>query len=429
MLVPYSPQQIKSYNESNARINVWEGAVRSGKSFICLQRFLKELKEGPAGSYMICGRTERTIKRNIIDPIFSILGDKIHYRQGIGELKILGKKIYLVGCSDQRAEGKIRGVTLAGALVDEVSLIPESFFQMLLSRLSIHESKLFCTTNPDSPFHWLKTKFLDREHELDIKRFHFKLPDNPSLSQSYIDNLKKEYTGLWYQRFVEGKWVLAEGVVYDFFDTTIHTIDVRTKQAKEFILGVDYGTHNPTAFCLIGIDMASSPMCWVEREYFFDSSVELSQKTDYEFASDLKDFIEGLNVKAIYIDPAAASFKAELNRQGVYNILDANNDVLGGIRFVSNMMTTGDLKIGMMCKNLINEIGTYSWDEKSKDIGIDKPKKVNDHLCDALRYGIFTHFKNMSREDDITLEDIRRLERPWQNQHDFYYTPPHARVW
>lgn len=390
-------------------------------------RFLKELKDGVKGSYIICGRTERTIKRNIIDPIFEILGENIHYRQGIGELKILGKQVYLVGASDERAEGKIRGATFSGALIDEASLIPESFFQMLLSRLSVKDSKLFLTTNPDSPFHWLKVKFLDRQEELDLSRFHFKLEDNPSLTESFIENIKKEYQGLWYQRFINGEWVLAEGVVYSFFDLDIHTVNIATQTASEYILGVDYGTTNPTAFSLIGIDRTKSPMCWVEREYYYDSHVELSQKTDFEFAEDLKKFILGLNVKTIYIDPAAASFKAELQRQGVLNVLDANNEVLNGIRFVSTLMTTGDFKVGKNCTNTIKELGTYSWDERAKSLGIDKPRKESDHLLDSIRYALYTHFKSMSQDIDLSASDIRKLERPWLN--NFYSSPQHSITW
>jgi len=427
MQLPFSKKQIQSYTESDARLNVWEGAVRSGKSYVCLMRFLKELKDGPKGNYVICGRTERTIKRNIIDPIFEVLGENIHYRQGIGELKILGKKVYLVGASDERAEGKIRGATFAGALIDEVSLIPESFFQMLLSRLSIRDSKLFCTTNPDSPMHWLKVKFLDRENELSLKRFHFTLTDNPSLSDQFIDNIKKEYSGLYYDRFILGLWVLAEGLVYSFFDTTLHTIDTSIVRGVEYILGVDYGTTNPTAFSLIAIDRSKSPMCSLEREYYYDSTVELSQKTDFEFAQDLKQFIEGLNVRSIYIDPAAASFKAELYRQGVYNIVDANNDVLNGIRFVSTMITTGDFKIGKYCKHTIKEIGSYSWDERAKNLGVDKPRKTNDHILDSIRYSLFTHFKSMSQNDDLSVSEIRQMERPWETS--FHYIPPNAVSW
>lgn len=423
----FSPKQIDSYENSYARINIWEGAIRSGKSHISLLRFLRELQEGPQGSYLIAGVTERTIKRNIIDPIFMLMGENVHYRQGIGELKIMGKKVYLVGASDQRAEGKIRGATLAGALADEASLLPETFFQMLLSRLSIKDSKLFVTTNPDSPFHWLKQKFIDREKELDLRRFHFTLNDNPSLTEEYKNAIAKEYQGLWYKRFIEGQWVLAEGSIYDFFDPMIHVINTSNRAAKEYIVGVDYGTHNPTAFVLIGIDPSSSPMCWVEEEYYYNSSVELSQKTDSEFASDLKEFIRTKNVKDIYIDPAAASFKMELQQQGIYNLADADHRVLDGIRFVASMFTNGDLKIGSNCENMIKEIVSYSWDEKAAINGLEKPKKVNDHLNDALRYAIFTHFKNRGDGNDITAKDIRKLERPWENS--FYYTPPHAISW
>src|SRR5271157_1805139 len=214
----FSPKQKLSIQESNSRFNIWEGSVRSGKSYSMDWRFLKELKDGPQGAYLICGKSEHTIIKNIIDPLQDITGGIIRYKRGVGEFNLFGKKVYAVGANDERAEGKIRGNTYAGALVDEVTILPENFFKQLMIRLSVQGSKVFCSTNPDSPMHWFKTGYIDRALELDMKIFKFTLEDNPSLTDEYKANIRKEYQGLWYKRFILGEWVLAEGSIYDFFE-------------------------------------------------------------------------------------------------------------------------------------------------------------------------------------------------------------------
>lgn len=387
-----SLKQSESHSESNARINIWEGAVRSGKSFSSLIRWLDYIQECPPGNLIIVGRTATTIKRNIVDEICDLVGMDAKYYSGKQELNLWGKTIYLVGASDERAEGKIRGATFAGAYVDEVTLIPESFWSMLLSRLSISGAKLFATTNPDSPFHWLKVNFLDREKELDLKRWQFKLDDNPSLSNDFKDNLKKEYRGLWYKRYIDGEWTLAEGTIYDFFEEKYHVIDFPNSLANYYIVGVDYGTTNPCAFSLIGYNPSSYPNMWLEDEYYYDSEKELRQKTDTEYAEDLKNFIAGKPIEAIFIDPSAVSFKMELQKIGISNLFDAQNDVLDGIRFQSKLLGNGTYKICRRCKKAIEEYQSYRWDPKSKQLGVDKPMKVNDHLADSQRYALYSYF-------------------------------------
>jgi len=314
------------------------------------------------------------------------LGADLRYFSGKRELFLWNRKVHVIGANDDRAESKIRGSTFSGALVDEATTIPENFFKMLLSRLSIEGSKLFATTNPDSPFHWLKLEYLDRENELDLKRFKFILSDNPSLTEDYKNNLKKEYRGLWYRRFIDGEWVLAEGSVYDFFDKDIHCIDFPPAIAQYYIVGVDYGTTNPCAFGMTGCHTGKWPNLWIEKEYYWDSKVHQRQKTDAEYAQDLINFCNGYNVRSIMIDPSAASFIAECHKQGIRNIMDANNDVLDGIRYVSQLLTQGTLKICRQCKYLLQEIETYVWDDKAALRGEEKPKKVNDHTLDAVRY-------------------------------------------
>lgn len=385
----FSAKQIESIRNSNNKMNIWEGAVSSGKTYSSLWRWYEECRSGPEGPFVILSKTYDTFKRNVLPELEKILGHHIRYYAGKRELTIKNRLIHVIGCSDERAEQKIRGSTFAGAYVDEITLIPESAFKILQSRLRIPNSKLFGTTNPDSPYHWFKKEYI--ENNPDVSSWQFLMSDNPFLTEDYKEYMKRQYKGLWYQRFIEGKWVQAEGAIYDFFDEKMHVIDPATLSAKSYIVGVDYGTTNPCAFILIGINYNSFPNMWVEAEYYFDSRANQRQKTDAEYADDLKRFLEYKRVEAIYVDPSAASFKLELIRNGFENVFDAANEVEDGIRLVSNMVATGTLKIMRNCSNLIKEFQSYVWDSKSASRGIDKPLKQNDHALDALRYALYTH--------------------------------------
>ena len=406
MRTPLSDKQIESYNNSNGRLNIWEGSVRSGKTFASILRFIKALKGGPPGNAMIIGVSRDAIQRNILTELCILLGFQVPTPKTT-QMELFGRTIYLVGANDERAQRRIQGSTLAIAYVDEVSLIPQGFFRMLLSRLSVTGAQLFGTTNPDSPFHWLKVDFLDNEN-IELLSWKFRLPDNPSLSEAYITALKSEYSGLWYKRYIEGEWVLAEGTVYDFFDEDDHTIAVMSKRAEYYIVGVDYGTTNPTVFAMIAYDPNSYPNIWMEKEYYFDSARENRQKTDTEYAEDLAHFIQGYNVQAVYVDPSAASFKLELHKQGLTMVDDADNDVLNGIRFQSQLLANGTYKISKACKNTIREYGTYIWDIKASERGEDKPVKSHDHAMDAQRYALYTHF-GQSLGTTYKPEDLDRM--------------------
>lgn len=401
-----SEKQLFSLKDSNARINIWEGAVRSGKTYVSLWRWLKELTYGPPGEYCVITRTYDSFKRNLLPQLTRMIGSDVKYYSGKREMCIFKKTIHIVGADDERAEAKIRGPTFSGAYVDEATIIPESVFRMLISRCAMGGAKIFATTNPDSPYHWLKQDFLSSNP--DVKSWQFTLDDNPQLTDDERDYLRRQYKGIWYQRFIEGRWVQAEGAIYDFFDTSIHVIDHPPGQPEFYIVGIDYGTTNPCAFSLIGINKSRYPNMWVEDVYCWDSKVKQRQKTDSEYADDLKKFIEGRHVKAIYIDPSAASFKLELSKSGFINLFDADNEVLDGIRLVSKFMSNGTLKICRRCDALIKEIQGYVWDPKCAKTGQDKPLKERDHCCDATRYALFSHFfgKEQSR---LSPQDLDRL--------------------
>ncbi len=388
-----SDKQVEFFNESNARLNIAAGAVRSGKSHIILLRFMKELEHGPEGNYIVTGKSERTCLMNVIEPLQTFTAGKIRYNRGMGEFNLFGKKVYVVGANDERAEGKIRGATFAGALVDEITILPQSYFRMLLSRLSVEGSKLFGGTNPDSPLHWLKTDFIDKfaDDPTQLRHFKFQLDDNPSLGENFKNALKKEYQGLWYKRFILGDWVLAEGAIYDFFDTAQHVVTRPPTYAKYYLLGIDYGTSNPFAATLIGFNDDHRPSLWVEKEYYWDSKAMGYQKTDAEYALDIQRTFEGYPIRLIYLDPSAKSFEIELRRNKM-PVKQAKNEVLDGIRCVGTLLSQGNLVICKNCTNLIKEIEGYVWDERAVRRGEDEPLKQRDHAVDAMRYVLYSHY-------------------------------------
>lgn len=405
----FSPKQLQSINESIAPINIWEGAVSSGKTYASLWRFHEETQIGPDGDYCIVSKTYDTFRRNLI-PIFEdMLGRHMRYFSGKRMLYLKNKLVHVIGCADERAEQKLRGSTFAGAYVDEATLVPESAFKMLQGRLRIPNAKLFCTTNPDSPYHWFKKDYL--EGNIDVRSWQFLMDDNPFLTDQYKEYLKRQYKGLWYQRYIMGQWVQAEGAVYEFFDEKVHVIDYPRNPAHYYIVGVDYGTINPCAFVLIGYNPNGYPNLWVEDEYYYNSRARQRQKTDGELADDFQQFIAGKKIQAIYIDPSAASFKTELIKRGVDSIYDANNDVRNGIAFVGMRLNEESFKICRKCTNLIQEFTSYVWDEKAAKLGMEKPKKENDHLLDSLRYALYTHFFGQNGEETSPQD----LEKRWRH--------------
>jgi PBSX family phage terminase large subunit len=380
---------------SGARINIAEGSVRSGKTVSSILRWIEYVATAPPGDLLMTGKTLRSLSRNILRPIQQFLNDKnFSLSLGAGECHILGRLCYLVGANDERAEGKIRGMTVAGICGDELTLWPQSFFSMAMTRMSVPGACFFGTTNPDSPFHWLKTDYLDNETLNDrgtIKSWHFELSDNPYLTSEYIQALKDENQGLWRKRFIDGLWVLADGAIYDMFDDDIHVYEGNPPfEVKEKIASIDYGTANPCTFGVYGLSRGSTQRIALMKEYWWDSKLKGRQKTDDEYARDYLEFIKDEGVVKTYVDPSATSFIAALRNEGVL-VFNANNSVLDGIKFVSEYLAKRLFFVCSSCVNTIKEFGSYIWDPKAAKRGEDSPLKENDHGMDRDRYALFTH--------------------------------------
>ncbi len=419
----FGQKAIDFISGQDARINILEGSVRSGKTVAMIPKWLSYLKQGPPGLLAITGVSKDTIYDNVLRDIFDIAGKRNYkYNRQSGDLKLFGRDIKVIGAKDEGSEKYIRGKTLAGAYCDELSLMPERFFKQLLNRLSVKGAKLYGTTNPDSQYHFLYTEFITDEEKLKsglVKVIHFDLDDNPNLDDDYKNDIQKAYSGLWYKRMIQGLWVVADGAIYDMWDEKIHVInddqlpkvyDSEGKQITDvkrifdkLYIGIDYATGNPTAFILVGV---KGQDVYVIDEYYWDSKKGrpktatkeeeyAHQKLDSEYSKDLQEFIKGREPNGIVVDPSAASFILQLKRDGVKGIQDAENEVLDGIRNVGTLLTGKRLFVHRRCENLRKEFSSYIWDEKAQLKGEDKPIKQNDHALDALRYVVRTKLKYM----------------------------------
>lgn len=375
------------------RINILEGSVRSGKTWISIILWALWVCHMPDDqAYLMVGKTLTTLKHNVLEVLVGLVGeDNFQYNTSTKEGRLFGRKMYLEGVNDTRAEGKIRGVTLAGAYCDEITLFTRDFFSMLLSRLSVPGAKLIGTTNPDHPSHWLKTEYLDRVDALNMRSFKFLLEDNTFLDPAYIEALKKEYTGVFYDRFILGLWVAAEGRIYDMFDPAIHVREDCSSWERLYV-AIDYGTTNPCTFGLYGVRSSCRHLI---REYYYDSKKHMRQKTDAEYSKDLRAFIGMDDIEIIYVDPSAASFIVQLEEDG-FPVQPAHNDVLDGIRVMAREIQAGRYTVDPSCKDTIRELQSYAWDSKAAERGEDKPIKTNDHTCDRDRYAIYSDLNDMA---------------------------------
>lgn len=417
-----SDKQALSYVESTHRFNIWVGAVRSGKTYSSLRKLIYLLQHGPAGDAMIVGVNRSTIQRNILTTMYKILGFPCP-SPAVNKVKLYGRDLYFVGAPDVSAVTTIQGSTLSLAYVDEATCIPEPFWKMLETRLSVPGAQLLATCNPEGPAHWLKKEYLDRPDVHDLISWQFNLDDNPVLDDAYKKAIKSSFTGMFFKRYILGEWALAHGAIYDTYDAN-NEYEHPFPAPNYYIVGIDYGTTNATAAVLCAVTPNKWPQIRVESEYYYDSAKKGRSKTDAELVKDIQEFIGYKNVSAVYVDPAAASFKIAL-RQADIPVLDANNDVLLGIKTVSKFIAGKNIVIHKSCKTLREHIQSYSWDPKAADRGEDKPVKHNDHILDALRYACVTAFPQGDFGNPDQQLTVEQLKRKIYGDDGYGYMNPH----
>lgn len=380
-----SQKQIEFVRYGNRRWNFKGGATRSGKTYLDFKWIIPiRIREriGKDGLAVILGVTKSTIERNVLEPMRNLYGDEL-----VGTISsdntawIFGEKCYCLGAEKVSQVSKIRGASIKYCYGDEVADWSEEVFALLKSRLDKEYSCFDGTYNPQYPNHWLK-KFL--ESDADIFSQTYTIDDNPFLPPAFVENLKKEYAGtVFYDRYILGRWTLAEGLVYPMF-TKEANVTSETGGAGKYYISCDYGTQNPTVFCLWRMDKGRAVM---EKEFYHSGRATNRQKTDEEYYQDLERFADGYKIERIVIDPSAASFSECIRRHGKFAVWKANNDVLDGIRLTAACIKSGRIKFHESCTHAFDEFGLYSWD---KDASEDKVIKENDHVLDAVRYFVMT---------------------------------------
>lgn len=372
-------------------INILEGSVRSGKTFIVNLAWTLFILNSPHDVFLMSGESTDSLYRNVIGDMIFILGRSraVYQDSAKGGAQLIinyngkTKICYCRGGSKANDEGKIRGITIGGWMADEITLHHESFVKQALSRMSLEGAKAFWTTNPDSPYHYIKTEYIDKAQEKGYYHWHFNLDDNLTLSEEYKKNIKNAYSGVFYQRFILGLWILAEGVIYDMFNKATHVVPTMERKYTKKYISIDYGTQNPTTFGMYGKDDTGQ---WYKiKEYHHSGRKEKLQKTDVEYADDLEKFMDHDKSITVIVDPSAASFIAELRKREI-KVRKAKNDVLEGIRNVGNALKNGLILFNDCNIETFKEFETYIWDEKASIKGEDKPVKENDHHMDNLRY-------------------------------------------
>lgn len=406
-----SINQVKAIAGSNKPFNLWEGSIRSGKTFWSLIWLVDKIMKLPEGEGMLMGQTSETIERNYLLDFLTLLDSGgIEYNhvqkshidiQVTQEGQSFTRRMWIVGARDKGAVKRVRGSTLMIVYIDEMSMMPQIVFDELVGRLSYTESVLLATTNPDSPHHWILKEYVDNaDKKQDWARYTFIMDDNNALSQEYKARMKRQYSGIpaRYQRMILGRWVMADGLIYEFNELkhVITRSQLPKGQPIKWHVAGDYGTKNPTSFGLIGQWRHPKPtrdrkyIYVLVDEYYHDGRKTNVMKTTSAYLHDYRSFIGSKRISTLTLDPSATPLITEFEQAGI-NVTPADNDVLGGIALVGNHLADDSFYVLDECQNTIEEFGLYIWDELAGLKGIDRPVKSHDHAMDMVRYFFKTH--------------------------------------
>lgn len=355
-----------------------DGAIRSGKTVsMSLSFVLWAMCSFNGQNFAMCGKTIGSFRRNVLFWLKLMLRSR-GYRvtdHRADNLVVISRGsvenyFYIFGGKDERSQDLIQGITLAGVFFDEVALMPESFVNQATGRCSVDGSKYWFNCNPDGPYHWFKQNWIDKRKEKHLLYLHFTMDDNLSLSEKVKARYRSMYTGVFYRRYILGLWAMAEGIIYDMFSEERHVADPETfsdllLDGNRYV-SCDYGTQNATVFLLW--NQGTDGIWYCTREYYYSGREEGQQKTDAEYADDLESWLSGTDINAVIVDPAAASFIAELTKRG-YRVIKAKNDVADGIRLVATKLNLLKIVFSNICQDTIKEFASYIWDAKAAEHG------------------------------------------------------------
>ena len=406
-----SRKQTEYVRNAERRWNFKGGATRSGKTYLDFRWVIPlRIREriGKDGLVVILGVTKSTIERNVLEPMRNIYGDAlVGSISSDNTVKLFGEKCYALGAEKVSQVSKIRGVSIKYCYGDEVADWSNEVFELLKSRLDKEYSCFDGTFNPQYPQHWLK-QFLDSD--ADIYSQTYTIDDNPFLPVEFVENLKKEYAGtVFYERYILGLWVSAEGLVYPYFanntgefliDNPIEWAREHKKRFYKIMIGVDFGgTKSHTAFKAVGITYDWYVVV-LDEEHI--DSVELDpDKLQRRFCG----FVE--RVQALYgRSQTRADNEESVLIRGLQNAVKKtglNTTVLNSIKMPINdriklttmLMAQGRLKINRKCEHMIDAFQTAIYDpDKFEDVRLDDGTSDIDSL-DAFEYCLEPWYQNL----------------------------------
>ena len=403
--------QILAFPNTGYDALICDGSIRSGKTSVMAPAFvLWAMRDFDKCNFAICSKTVQTCIKNVVKPLMAMTYMQKRFRMKFnrmyGELVISNGKhtntFYIYGGKDESSYQLIQGITLAGVFLDEVALMPKSFVEQALGRCSVDGSKFWFSCNPEGQLHWFNQEWVQQPEKHNALRLHFTMDDNPSLSDAVRQRYETMYSGVFYDRYIRGLWVAAEGLIYDMFDSNIHVVDEIDTEG-EYYVSSDYGIQNATVFLLWRKEAGTSN--WVcLKEWYYSGREEKKQKTVSQLVDGLEYMLDDIKAKNIIVDPSASALIVEMRKRG-HKVRSADNEVLNGIADVGSLLNENRLYIHRSCKNTINEFGVYCWDEKAAQKGEDKPVKENDHCMDAVRYFVRTmklaRRKEQAKHDDL----------------------------
>ena len=400
--MPISEKQkrIMAFPYTNFDCIICDGAIRSGKTSFMMLAFVDDAMRRYNGQrFAICGKTVDSTVKNIVVPYLGVTWaqDKynLSWRRADKVLLVSDGKhqniFEVFGGKDESSFSLIQGRTLAGVLFDEVALQPRSFVEQALARCSVEGSRFWFNCNPESPKHWFYEEWVKQPDKHNALHLHFELDDNPALTEEIKARYRSMHSGVFYDRYILGKWVAADGIIYPQFSEAKHVVKSKPRDYAKYYVSIDYGTHNPTSMGLWGLYNRK----WYRvADSYFDSVKQMRQRTDEEHYRELHNLITdntgGKKPVAVIVDPSAASFIECIKRHGEYRVRQADNDVLSGIANVSTELNAGRLLFCDCCHEIFDEFLSYIWDQKAAERGEDKPVKQYDHAMDDMRYFVQT---------------------------------------
>ena len=407
----FSEKALDFLDNSNAFVNILHGSVRSSKTTNVNVRWLDFIANSPHDKFLLTGKTRDTIERNVVDDLIKMVHGKLYYNYDKydGYMDIGENRIYIVGFNDEGATARIQGMTVAGWYSDETATAPESAIKMAMSRCSLPGAQMFWTMNPDSPYHYVYKQYInnpDLRKKGVVKVWHFTLEDNLNLTQDYIDNLKSLYSAskLQYQRYILGKWVIAEGAIYDKFVESENTFRMHPK-LHAINICCDYGVSTVTTFGVMGIhmDAEAGNSYYLLEETYYDAEEEGVAQTDSERVDDVVTLQNRYKLNAnntLYIPHDAASLKTSCEKDPriKMKVETYTPDTYEDIHTIQDLIANRRFKIHVNCRNSIEQAQTYSWDKKAQQRGEDKPLKEDDHCCDMWRGGICGPMKTAKKQ-------------------------------